>query len=99
VYGLLTGLVILLGFSRAFLAFSFTLRASTRLHGAMVTRLLRAPLSFFHTNPAGRVLNRLSKDLGSVDEQLPVVLFDAAQCGLLVLGALVLVSAAVRHMV
>ena len=37
-------------------------RASTRIHADMVGCVLRAPLSFFHTNPSGRVLNRFSND-------------------------------------
>ena len=55
------------------LFFRGMLRASTRVHNAMVERVLHAPLAFFHTNPTGRILNRFSKDQGSVDEQLPVV--------------------------
>ncbi len=37
----------------------------------MSARVLRAPLAFFHTNPAGRVLNRFSKDQGAADDLLP----------------------------
>ncbi|KAL6756466.1 P-loop containing nucleoside triphosphate hydrolase protein [Haematococcus lacustris] len=99
VYGLLTGLVVLFGTLRSFLFFTAAVHASTRMHDAMVLRVLRAPLAFFHTNPAGRILNRFSKDLGSVDDTLPVVIFDAIQCGLLVLGALILVAVAVPWVV
>lgn len=47
---------------RASLFFWATIVAATRMHNSMVLRVLRAPLSFFHTNPAGRVLNRFSND-------------------------------------
>ncbi|MEW5316893.1 MAG: hypothetical protein WDW38_008234 [Sanguina aurantia] len=95
VYASLSGAAITLGFLRSILFFRNTVAASTRIHDMMVTRVLRAPLSFFHTNPAGRILNRFSSDLGRVDEQLPNTAFDALQCGLLVLGAFTLVSIAV----
>lgn len=47
---------------RASLFFWATIMAATRMHNSMILRVLRAPLSFFHTNPAGRVLNRFSND-------------------------------------
>ena len=58
----------------------------------MCLQVLRAPLSFFHTNPTGRVLNRFSRDQGAVDELLPQCFFDALQALMMVLGAFVLVS-------
>ena len=39
----------------------------------LLPQVMRAPLSFFHTNPSGRILNRFSKDQGIVDDQLPQV--------------------------
>jgi len=42
-----------------------TLMAATKLHSTMLTRILRAPMSFFDTTPLGRVLNRFSKDMVS----------------------------------
>jgi ABC-type multidrug transport system fused ATPase/permease subunit len=63
VYGLLTAGVISVSLLRAAVFFWATIRASTRIHNSMVARVLRAPLAFFHTNPAGRVLNRFSNDL------------------------------------
>jgi ATP-binding cassette subfamily C (CFTR/MRP) protein 4 len=47
---------------RASVFFWASMVASTRMHNSMVVRVLRAPLAFFHTNPAGRVLNRFSND-------------------------------------
>lgn len=61
-YGILTGSVLLVALVRSFLFFSASLRGGTKMHNAMAFRVLHAPLSFFHTNPTGRMLNRFSKD-------------------------------------
>ena len=34
----------------------------------MLNRVLRAPMSFFHANPVGRVTNRFAKDIADVDK-------------------------------
>ncbi|XP_040061756.2 multidrug resistance-associated protein 1-like [Ixodes scapularis] len=47
------------------------LTASTRLHESTLHGVMRAPLSFFETNPSGRLLNRFSKDVDQLDLQLP----------------------------
>jgi ATP-binding cassette subfamily C (CFTR/MRP) protein 4 len=70
VYGLLVGLVMVVSLGRASLFFAASIRASTNMHNAMIARVLRAPLSFFHTTPVGRILNRFSNDLGRVDDQV-----------------------------
>ncbi|GLC33196.1 hypothetical protein PLESTB_000360400 [Pleodorina starrii] len=95
VYGMLTGIVIVLAFLRSATFFEATLSAATSIHNAMARRVLRAPLSFFHTNPSGRIVNRFSKDQGQVDDLLPSCLFDALQSAFQVFGAFVLVAIAV----
>ena len=57
------------------------------MNAQMSACVLRAPLAFFHTNPAGRILNRFSKDQGAVDDLLPQVLFDALQSIFQIFGA------------
>lgn len=47
-----------------------SLRAATRLHAQMLNSLLYAPLSFFHTHPSGRIINRLTKDTNDIDRNL-----------------------------
>ncbi|KAG2423828.1 hypothetical protein HXX76_014988 [Chlamydomonas incerta] len=95
VYALLTGLVLLVSVARTILLFEAAVTAANRLHDTMLSRVLRAPLSFFHTNPAGRIINRFSKDQGLVDDLLPGALVEASDSGILVAGALVLVAVAV----
>ena len=48
-----------------------TLIQSKKLHEHMIEKLLRAKIAFFDQNPVGRILNRLSKDVGAMDLVLP----------------------------
>ncbi|OQR85879.1 multidrug resistance-associated protein 1, partial [Thraustotheca clavata] len=47
------------------------LRASRSLFEKMTMALLNAPMKFFDTNPLGRILNRYSGDMSTVDQQIP----------------------------
>lgn len=49
-------------------------------------------MRFFDTNPSGRILNRFSKDMGSVDELLPKAILDASQIILNMIGAIVVTA-------
>jgi ATP-binding cassette subfamily C (CFTR/MRP) protein 1 len=65
------------GFSQALLMFLFSFSVSVfgteagkvMLHRA-ITRVLRAPMSFFDTTPLGRITNRFSKDIDVMDNTL-----------------------------
>ncbi|KAG6861355.1 hypothetical protein C0995_001088 [Termitomyces sp. Mi166 len=47
-----------------------TFFASQSLHRAAITRVMHAPMSFFETTPLGRIMNRFSKDIDTVDNLL-----------------------------
>lgn len=66
--------------------------SSTRLHNRMFVSITRAPMRFFNTNSAGRILNRFSKDIGTIDEMLPSAMIDTLQIGLSLLGVVVIVG-------
>ena len=75
--GAYIGIYATLGCSQALLMFTFATLLSTSgtnsskvmLQRAM-TRVLRAPMSFFDTTPLGRITNRFSKDVDSMDNSL-----------------------------
>ncbi|VDL78379.1 unnamed protein product [Nippostrongylus brasiliensis] len=50
--------------------------ASTVLHNRMFTAVVNTTISFFDKNPIGRILNRFSKDVGTMDDQLAFVFFE-----------------------
>ncbi|CAH3153888.1 unnamed protein product [Pocillopora meandrina] len=77
---------------RSFLSFYGMIKSSSGLHAAMLTSLLKTPVSFFDVNPAGRILNRFAKDVGCMDEVLPYVLSESVQYAMFTISILVLIS-------
>ncbi|KAJ6637207.1 putative multidrug resistance-associated protein lethal [Pseudolycoriella hygida] len=69
-------IVLYLVFQRSFAFFQMCLKASRNLHDKLFRGITRATMYFFNTNPSGRILNRFSKDIGSIDTTLPVALMD-----------------------
>jgi ABC-type multidrug transport system fused ATPase/permease subunit len=56
------------------------LGASRKLHSILLTSVLSAPVNtYFDVTPMGRILNRFSKDLDSMDSLLPDFLLQAIQ--------------------
>ena len=64
-------LVMLLG---GYLMAMLRVRVAKKLHNDMLVRILHAPISFFDVTPAGRILNRFSKEQSSVDSMLTVMI-------------------------
>lgn len=64
---------------RSMLFYQLSLWSSKALHNSMFESIINTTMRFFDTNPSGRILNRFSKDLGSIDEWLPKTILDAAQ--------------------
>ena len=70
-------------------------RAAKNLHEAMLNSVFASPLSFFHSTPQGRIINRFSKDQNSVDTTLPEIAADFVVCLFYCCGKIVLVAIAV----
>ncbi|SCU78688.1 LAME_0A05358g1_1 [Lachancea meyersii CBS 8951] len=51
-----------------------SIRASRILHDNMARAVLRSPMSFFETTPVGRIINRFSSDMNSVDDNVQYVI-------------------------
>eukprot|EP00753_Platysulcus_tardus_P003850 PLAT12496.19.p1 GENE.PLAT12496.19~~PLAT12496.19.p1 ORF type:complete len:1397 (+),score=834.47 PLAT12496.19:82-4272(+) len=71
IIGLASGLLFV---ARGLLLALASVQGSRTHHNILLARILRAPATFFDATPVGRILNRFSKDMESVDSRLPPVL-------------------------
>lgn len=68
------------------------MKASVTLHDKMFISIIHGTMRFFNTNTSGRILNRFSKDMGSVDERLPLALVDCTQIGAALLAIIIVIG-------
>jgi ABC-type multidrug transport system fused ATPase/permease subunit len=71
-YKVIVCLVVAFAFFRSVLFFLLCIRSSKNLHKNMFVRVMSTPIRFFDTNPIGRIINRFSKDIGIIDETIPI---------------------------
>ena len=90
IYGCLIGACFILTIVRAYGFLLICLSCAVRLHEKMVVAILQAPVLFFDSNPAGRILNRFSNDIGCVDELLPKTFLGAIQMLLMIFASVLL---------
>ncbi|KAG1678456.1 Multidrug resistance-associated protein 1 [Nymphon striatum] len=70
IYALLTVLQAITFFI-GMLAFNVgSTNATRKTHNIMLERVMRAPMSFFDTTPMGRIINRFSRDVNTMDTTL-----------------------------
>ena len=55
-------------------------KASIKMHSSLIDKTMHAPLSFFETNPSGRIINRFTSDLDIIDRKIPPELADVIWC-------------------
>lgn len=76
---MLSILALLLAATKSVLFYIMCLYNSKSIHKTMLSKVLVAKMRFFDLNPLGRIVNRFSKDVSNLDEQLPVTLYDFLQ--------------------
>lgn len=77
--------------ARSAIALSICLGASRSAHSTSFLAVMRSSMQFFEANPVGRILNRFSKDVGLLDDTLPMLVTDCLQCAMSVLGIVIIV--------
>jgi ATP-binding cassette subfamily C (CFTR/MRP) protein 1 len=67
VYAVLGAVVVAMNAVKTVIVSLIGLRAARNLHSGMLGALLRAPTSFYDRTPVGRIVNRFSSDMTSID--------------------------------
>ncbi|KAI9449895.1 ABC transporter [Lactarius psammicola] len=78
----------LTGTAIAFIGYS----ASRCMHDNAITRVMLSPMSFYETTPVGRIMNRFSKDIDTVDNMLADSFRMLIYTFSTIIGAVVLIS-------
>lgn len=76
IYSAIIVLLIIAIILRSFSFFMMCIRISANLHNMLYEGVIRAKMYFFNVNSSGRILNRFSRDIGTIDSFLPTVLVD-----------------------
>ena len=69
IYGLSLPIMIFFGIVKGYGIAFLLLRGAGNLHNKMLVRLIKAPMSFFDEVPAGRIINRFSKDIDESESE------------------------------
>ncbi|KAG0378057.1 hypothetical protein BGX24_004850 [Mortierella sp. AD032] len=68
------------------------IQASKVLHENLLDRVLRLPMAFFDVTPMGRIVNRFSSDIYSIDSQMPEELNELCTFGAIIGGTLFVIA-------
>ncbi len=91
IYGLLGLVTLSVGLMNGLFWLKRGVESGRNIHNAMLKSVLAAPIRFFDSTPIGRVLQRFSRDIESVDVYLQWTFESAVHCFLQVIVALVLI--------
>lgn len=91
-YALLS--VIYLGMCIARTSFIFwgSLRASEKIHIRLLNAVTKAKLDFFDCTPLGRLMNRFSKDIESIDQEIAPFSIALLECAFQIITTVILIS-------
>ncbi|KAI1092288.1 P-loop containing nucleoside triphosphate hydrolase protein [Rostrohypoxylon terebratum] len=82
-----------LALTRDLWLFFGSLTASWKLHARLMSAVARAKFKFFDVTPLGQLMNRFSKDLEAIDQEVAPVAIGVMSCAMGILITVVLIAA------
>ncbi|KAF7941204.1 hypothetical protein BELL_1086g00010 [Botrytis elliptica] len=93
VYALIGIACMLIALFRDFWLFFGSLTASWRIHENLMKAVTRAKFKFFDSTPLGQLMNRFSKDLEAVDQEVAPIAIGVMSCALAIIVTVALITA------
>ncbi|KAM0162850.1 hypothetical protein ACHAQE_001634 [Botrytis cinerea] len=93
VYALIGIACMLIALFRDFWLFFGSLTASWRIHENLMKAVTRAKFKFFDSTPLGQLMNRFSKDLEAVDQEVAPIAIGVMSCALAIVVTVALITA------
>ena len=91
-YGGLGALQAVSCYAKEVILFLACAKASRIIHEKLLSRVMHSPMAFFDTNPTGRILNRFSSDVDTVDQTIPFEIDDFMNCTVETLATLAIIT-------
>ncbi|TKW54979.1 ATP-dependent bile acid permease [Colletotrichum tanaceti] len=79
-------------FIRDVWVFYGSLTASKKIHNDLISRVSRAKFKFFDVTPLGQLMNRFSKDLEAVDQEVAPIAIGVFGCALGIIVTVILIT-------
>ncbi|KAL9054752.1 MAG: hypothetical protein Q9162_003950 [Coniocarpon cinnabarinum] len=92
VYALLGVVYMFITFAREMLLFIGSLSASKSIHNTLIERVCRAKFRFFDSTPLGQIMNRFSKDIENVDQEIAPTAVGVVHCLASIITIVILIS-------
>jgi len=70
IYFLIGVVAMIVASLRSYLLYTGSLKASKRIHSQLIESILRAKVRFFDVTPLGRIINRFSSDMETIDQNV-----------------------------
>ena len=93
VYAAIGTACMLVAFFRDLWLFFGSLTASWTIHQRLMQSVTRAKFKFFDVTPLGQLMNRFSKDLEAVDQEVAPIAIGVMSCALAILVTIALITA------
>ncbi|KAF1957257.1 hypothetical protein CC80DRAFT_547174 [Byssothecium circinans] len=92
VYAVLGTVFMFITFLREGFLFGGSLAASRRIHERLIEKVTHAKFRFFDQTPLGQLMNRFSKDIESVDQEVAPVAIGVVHCLASIITIVILIS-------